>query len=75
MKKLKAEIKIMNEKAIEYATMDFDNVNDDVLTLKFKWTNKKTTIESFERYVKNYLRGFEYFKRAYKINKLELIEE
>lgn len=74
MKKLTAKIQLTTEKAIESAKLNFDNVDGDILTLRFKWTNKNTTQKSFETYVKSYLRGFESFKRSYKIVNLELVE-
>lgn len=74
MMKLIAKIELTTEEAINCANANFDNVQNNILTLKFKWTNKNTSVKSFESYVKNYLRNFSTFSRAYKINSLDLVE-
>ena len=74
MKRLTAKIELTNARAVESAKVNFDKVDGNILTINFKWTNKNTTVKSFENYVKEYLRGFEAFKRSYKIVSLELVE-
>lgn len=75
MLKLKAKARLLNEKVIKKAKINFDDVQDDILNLKFKWSNKRTDIDTFRKYVNRYLRDFEGFKGCYEIIDLSLSVE
>lgn len=75
MLKLNAKVRLLNEKVIKKAKMNFDDVQDDILSLKFKWNNKRTDIDTFRKYINRYLRDFDGFKGCYEIIDLSLSKE
>lgn len=76
MKKLISTIKLTNTKAIESAKVNFDPevLNNDILTLKFSWSNKNTTEETLKKYTKSYLNSFENIKKGFNIINVKIIE-
>lgn len=74
--KMIAKVELTTDRAIRYANENFSSVtNENIMILEKKYNNKKTTKESYTRYVKQFLNFYENFKRQYRILSVEIIEE